>query len=150
MDSSSLPTPEVSPLEETIDVDRMIGHYVRLRDHKRKLEAEHKTALKPINKLMDEVGNKLLAYMEQQGIGSVTTASGNAHQTTKLSATIRDGAAFREWVVANGEFDLVDWRANANRVFDYIKDHEGSTPPGVNPSSYVAVRVRSPNEKVED
>jgi hypothetical protein len=150
MESSTLPTSGVSPPEERIDVDKLVESFVLLRDRKRAMEKQHKDALAPFNQVMDEISGKLLAHLDKIGASSITTPSGNAHKLTKQSATIKDGAAFREFVINNEEFDLVDWRANAKAVFEYIGDHKGAPPPGVNPSSFTTVGIRRPTDKAED
>lgn len=130
-----------------LDLNKLVDQYVQLRDRKRELEKQHKEQLKPFNKLMDEIGNQLLAYMQKTGLDATPTASGTAYQITKQSATIRDGAAFRAFVIENDEFDLVDWRANAGAVFDFIAENDGNMPPGINASTYTSIGVRRPNEK---
>lgn len=144
MDSSDMPAPAAPGVPE---LDKLIDRYVRLRDRKRALEAEHKEQLAPYNKLMSEVEGVLLDYMQRAGTTSVTTAGGTAYQSTKRNASIKDGAAFRKFVVETGQFNLVDWRANANAVFDFIEANGGNPPPGVNPSSRVAINFRRPNEQ---
>lgn len=129
------------------ELDKLIDRYVKLRDHKRELQAKHKAELAPVNQLMDEVEGVLLTYMQQSGVKSVATPGGTAYQSRQLSATIKDGTAFRSYVVTNQAFDLVDWRANANAVFDFVNEHAGTPPPGVQPSSRVTINVRRPNEQ---
>ena len=144
MDSSDMPGPAFPVVPE---LDKLINRYVQLRDRKHLIEAQHKEQLAPYNKLMAEVEGVLLDYMQKAGVDSVSTPGGTAYQTTKRSASIKDGGAFRKFVVETGAFNLVDWRANANAVFDYIAAHEGMAPPGVNPSSRVTVNFRRPNEQ---
>ena len=129
------------------ELDKLIDRYVKLRDHKKALEAKHKAELAPFVQLMDEVEGVLLTYMQQAGVDSVATPGGTAYQSRRISATIKDGTAFRAYVVTNQAFDLVDWRANANAVFDYVNEHNGAPPPGVHPSSRVTVNFRRPNEQ---
>lgn len=139
MDSSDVPS-------APIDLGKLIDRFVALRDRKRELEAEHKAVLQPYDKLMDEIGAKLLKYMQDNNFDHVAAPGGTAYQTTRPSATIRDAAAFREYVIEQGMFDLVDWRANAKMVFEFI-DSNGFIPPGLNTSSFTKVNVRRPNEK---
>jgi len=125
----------------------MIRRYVQLRDRKEELVKLHKEQLKPYNALMDELGNKLLDHMQKTGVNSMSSKLGSVYQLTKLSATLRDGSVFRQWVVDNNEYGLVDWRANAPAVFEWIKENGGQTPPGLNVSTFTTVGVRRPNEK---
>ena len=129
-----------------LDLGSLIDKFVLLRDRKREIEANHKAELVPYDRLMDEIGAKLLQYMQDNSFDHVAAPGGTAYQTTKNSATIRDAAAFREYVIEQEMFDLVDWRANAKAVFNFITD-QGYIPPGLNTSSYTKVLVRRPNEK---
>lgn len=144
MDSSDMPVPATLGVPE---LNKLIDRYIQLRDRKRALEATHKEQLAPYTKLMNEVEGLMLDYMQKAGVDSVSTDGGTAYQSTRRSASIKDGKAFRDFVVAQGAFSLVDWRANANAVFEYIAEHEGTGVPGVNPTSRVTVNFRRPNEQ---
>lgn len=142
--NSPTPTPGVSPPP---DINKTIAQYVALRDRKRLLEKQHKEQLKPFNDLMEELEGLMLNYMQRSGSNSIATDGGTAYISTVPRATVKDAAAFRSWVIANNMFDLADWRANAPRIFDFINEHNGQVPPGVNPSTYTSVRFRSPGEE---
>lgn len=144
MDSSDMPVPATPGVP---DLNKLIDSYVALRDRKREIEAKHKAELAPYTKVMNEIEGRMLEYMQQSGMSSVNTPGGTAYQSTKRSASIKDGMAFRNFVVEQGAFSLVDWRANANAVFEYIAEHDGVAPPGVNPTSRVTVNFRRPNEQ---
>jgi hypothetical protein len=130
-----------------LNVNKTVDNYIKLRDRKRELEAAAKEQVAPFIKLMGEIETQLLAYMQQTGVDSVATPGGTAYQSTVPRATIKDGAAFREWVINNDEFDLVDWKANPRAVQEYIANSRGQTPPGVNASTFTTVRFRRPGEE---
>jgi hypothetical protein len=144
---NSAPAPQRGSDPSVVDLNKLIDSYVALRDRRRAIEDKHKSELEPYKKIMEELEQKLLAVMQASGVDSVSTRGGTAYQKTRLSATIKDGTAFRAYVIQNQAFDLVDWRANANAVFEHIEDNNGVPPPGVNPSTYISVGVRRPNEK---
>jgi hypothetical protein len=137
MDSSDTPS---------VNLSKLIDQFVTLRDRKRELERQHKAAVKPYDQLMDEISGQLMKVMQDGNVESLSTEGGTAYQVTKHSATIRDAAAFREYVIEQGIFDLVDWRANANAVFKFVEE-VGFVPPGLNTSTFTKVNVRRPNEK---
>lgn len=134
-------------VKPALDAAALIDRYLQLRDRKRELEAVHKEQLKPYKQVMDEIEGRLLTLMQTTGVKSLPATSGTAYQSTTPSATIKDRGAFREWVVQNEQFALVDWRANAPAVFTYIAENDGVPPPGVNTSTFTKVNVRRPNEK---
>jgi 3-methyladenine DNA glycosylase AlkD len=143
-----MPTPGANPASRpSFDLNWLVSQFVALRDRKRALEKQHEAELKPFTKLLDEIGGKLLQHLQEIKADSVSTPGGTAYQITKPSAVIRDGAAFRSFITTTENFDMVDWRANANAVFEYIAEHDGEPPPGIHASTFVRIGVRQPNEK---
>lgn len=123
------------------NIDDLVSQYVRLRDKIKEAEDAHKAKLKDAKEHLEHLNNTLLERLNQVGGESVKTSSGTVYRTTKRSASIADGDAFRQFVITNEAFDLVDWRANANAVDDFIKE-EKAPPPGVNFSTHYTVGVR--------
>lgn len=148
MDSNAS-TSGVNPVGQppNLNINKLVDSYVRLRDRKRNLEDDFKKRMQPYTKLMGEIEGQMMQYMHAQGVDSASTPGGTVYLSTTNRCTIKDGSAFRQWVVTNDQYELVDWRANANAVFDYIREHNGQQPPGVNPSTFTAVRFRSPLDK---
>lgn len=122
-------------------IDDLVGQFVRLRDKLKEADDAHKERTKVARSYLDMLNGKLLDRLNSVGGESVKTASGTVYRTTRRSASIADGDLFRQFVIANEAFDLVDWRANANAVDDYIKQ-ETTPPPGVNFTTAFTVGVR--------
>ena len=127
------------------NVDQLVDQYVRLRDKLKEADDAHKKKTEQARAYLMMLNGKLLERLAEVGGDSVKTPHGTVYQTTKRTASIADGDVFREYVINNGEFDLVDWRANANAVDDYIKEN-GAVPPGVNFSTTLTVGVRRPTK----
>lgn len=123
------------------NIDELVSQYVRLRDKIKEAEDAHKAKLKNAKEHLENLNNTLLDRLNQLGGDSVKTQHGTVYRTTRRSATIADGDAFRQFVITNEAFDLVDWRANANAVDDFIKEQQ-APPPGVNFSTAFTVGVR--------
>jgi hypothetical protein len=126
---------------ETIDVEACVALYVELRDEIAALKAELTEKLKPYQKGLADLDGILLKHLQDQKAQNVKTRSGTVSQRISRSATIRDKLAFREFVVTNGEYDLVDWRANKVQVFDWIEKNQLEIP-GVNTSAFMTIGVR--------
>lgn len=123
------------------NIDDLVSQYIRLRDKIKEVEDAHKEKLKNAKEHLDSLNNTLLDRLNQLGGESVKTQHGTVYRTTRRSASITDGDTFRQFVIANEAFDLVDWRANAIAVDDFIKD-QNAPPPGVNFSTTYTVGVR--------
>jgi len=123
------------------NIDELVDQYVRLRDKIKAADDAHKEKTKNARSYLELLNGRLLERLNDVGGESVKTPHGTVYRTTRRSATIADGDTFRQYVIENEQFDLVDWRANANAVDDFIKE-EGVQPPGVNFSQAFTVGVR--------
>ena len=123
------------------NIDELVRRYVLLRDKIKEADDAHKAKLRDAKEHLDELNNTLLARLNDVGGESVKTSHGTVYRTTRRTASIADGDAFRQFVISNEAFDLVDWKANANAVDDFIKA-ETAPPPGVNFTTAFTVGVR--------
>lgn len=127
------------PVPDTFD--ELVEQFVKLRDKLKEADDAHKERTKMARAHLEVLNGKLLEKLNTTGGESVKTKFGTAYRTTRRSATIADGDLFRGYVINNSAFDLVDWKANANAVDDFIKN-AGSPPPGVNFTTAFTVGVR--------
>jgi hypothetical protein len=132
-----------------LDVDKVAALYVELRDTKAKMKAELAEKLKPYNKGMEDLEAALLKHLEDQKAKSIRTESGTVYQRVKRSATIRDKLAFQEFIKENDLFDMLDWKANAVAVFDYMIE-KAVDVPGINTSAFMTIGVRRGDAPQED
>ena len=133
---------------EKLDVDGLVALYVELRDKIAELKSDLKVALKPYQKGMEDLDGVLLKHLQDTGAQSVKTVHGTVYQRVERSATIKDKKAFREFVLANEQYDLIDWRANKVAVFDFIKEQQAEVP-GVNVSAFMTIGVLRGNAQEE-
>lgn len=123
------------------NIDDLVRQVVLLRDRLKEADDAHKEKTKVAREHKDRLETALLERLNAIGGDSVKTPSGTVYRTTKRSASIADGDAFKTFVQENEMFDLVDWRANAVAVGDFIEEHQ-APPPGVNYSTMFTVGVR--------
>lgn len=131
-------TAQISPPE---NFEMLVEQYVRLRDTLKKADEDHKEKTKAAREYKEQLEGKLLAKLNDAGGESVKTREGTVYRTTRRSASVADGDTFRKFVIDQGLFDLVDWRANAPAIADFIEE-EGTPPPGVNFTTAFTVGVR--------
>lgn len=124
------------------NIELRAGQYVKLRDMIKEIEARHKEELKKPKETLEKLNGVLLGHLNSISADSVATGAGTVSKTTRNSASIADMSAFWNWVVTQGEFDMVDKKANPTRVKEYIEANNGNAPPGVNYSSIELVGVR--------
>jgi hypothetical protein len=91
----------------------------------------------------------LLKALQDQKAQSIATPHGTVYQRIFRSATIRDKKAFREFIIENGMFDMLDWKANKVEVFSYMEE-KAVDIPGINTSGYMTIGVMRGGELQED
>jgi hypothetical protein len=128
------PDPSPDNLGELIEL------YLTTRDAKQALERKQREHLKKYNATMKKIEGKLMSMLQERGLQSLSSDIGTAYLSTKRSAPISDSEAFRNYVIENRAWDMVDWHANVVAVSDFIAEHE-VLPPGVEFKSIVSLGV---------
>lgn len=125
-----------------MNVEARIGQYLALRDKvaekKKALEAE----LKPYTAAMKLLEGMFLGYLSETKQTSARTATGTTYILDRTSATVEDAAVFRQHIVDNQLWHLVDWRANAPKVEEWSEANEGALPPGIKFTRFRTTGVR--------
>lgn len=88
--------------------------------------------------------------MKANNMTSAKTEAGTATLSTRYTASLADPDAFMQFVRANDMFELLDRRANATAVKEYVRTNQGRTPPGVNLSALESLSVTKPRKKTSD
>lgn len=121
--------------------DELVKNYVRLRDKIKEVDDAHKAKTAAAREYLEQMNGHMLAQLNTVGGDSVKTPHGTVYRTMRRTASISDGETFRKFIIDNAAFDVVDWKANANAVDDFIKSN-GAPPPGVNFTTAFTVGVR--------
>ncbi len=78
---------------------------------------------------------------EKDGLKNVPTLHGTACWSLRNSATVAEPTVFKEFVIKNELYDLLETRASSVAVKSYIDGH-GEVPPGINFSSTKVFSLR--------
>jgi hypothetical protein len=124
-----------------VTVATRVAQYVRCRDKIKEMEEAHKKELAPYKELLDQLEGWLQIYMSKTNSESIKTEAGTVYTTKRFTASLADPDAFMKFVIDSGAFELLDRRANATAVKDYVQEN-GGLPPGVNLTGIEKVGVR--------
>lgn len=125
----------------TVDINKRIEQYVKLRDEIKRQEDDFKAKIKPYKDTLEKLNCALLAHLNAIGGDSVSAEAGTVYKTAKRSASIADRDLFWNHVMGTQDFDLLDWKANVTAVTAYVEENQ-SLPPGVSLSTTHVVGVR--------
>jgi len=132
---------QAEPIATENTLNEMITSYIALRDKRDAIKKQQAATVKQYDDAMDQIENYLKGLMQAQRVTKIGCKAGVAFISRKRSATIADKGMFREYVISNNNFDLAEFRASVEAVEDYVKEHDGQLPPGVNFHTYDAVQV---------
>lgn len=131
----------VQSIQQPFDMNLRVSQFVELRDKIKAIKERHEAELVPYQAAKEKLEALMLGYLQSVKTNNMATDSGTAYVSTRVSATIKDGEAFWKFVKEHELFDLMDKRANAPAITDYITTH-GQPPPGVNYSTMLVLGVR--------
>ena len=124
-------------------VDKRVDQYIQVRNKLKQLDDEFELKRKPLVELQQILSGWIQSFLEKTGSQSVKTKSGTCYQSVRYTASLADADIFMNFDKENNLFDLIDRKANATAVRDYVEEHK-VLPPGVNLSAIKTVGVRSP------
>ncbi len=128
-------------MTKQVDLRTLTDQVIRLRDAISAADDAHKEKMKSYREKLHEMENLLLAELNKLNVDKFGSDKGTVFKSVRKSATIADGSVFRDYIINNEMWDLVDWRANATAVAEHITEHH-VPPPGVNFSAVTTVNVR--------
>lgn len=124
-----------------MDIDSKVKLFIHARDARRELKTAWEERDRELRLIQEKVEGELSAFMSANKTDSLKTAHGTCYTTVRYSASLADADAFMNFVLSNQAYDLLDRRANATAVRDYLAEH--NTPiPGCNLSALEHVGVR--------
>ena len=123
------------------DIAKRVQQYVSVRDALRKLEDKYEAERKPLLDVQELLAGKLRAFMEGNNLENLKTEHGTCYTSTRWTTSLADPDIFMKFVIGNNKFDLLDRRANATAVKEYVQEHN-ELPPGCNLNAVQTLGVR--------
>lgn len=120
--------------------------YIECRDEIERIELKAKAETVELKKLMSDLENWITLKAQEDGLETVPTTSGTAYWATHTSAAVAEASVFKDYVIANGAWDLLETRAAKLAVKSFI-DANGAPPPGVNFKTVKVFNLRRPTKE---
>lgn len=126
-------------------LNKRVAQFIAIRSRRRDLKTEYAKKDVPLAEAQNLLSGAIMEHLKATGAAkpSIKTDAGTCFISEKATASLADADAFMRFVKEHQAFDLLDRKANVTAVKDYIKEHEGMAPPGVNYSVFQTVNVRA-------
>lgn len=126
----------------THTVGDIIAKYIEIRDHKKALEAAHKTKVAELDTALDKLANVLQMMQQAQGVTQFKVADvGTAFQKTSTRVALQDRAAVIQFVRDYDAFDIFTNAVSKSFVEEFIEKNK-APPPGIAVEYITEVQVR--------
>lgn len=112
-----------------MDINKIVAHYVELRDRKKDMEAQHKADLAPIKQDMEQIEAGLQRYMLDHGLTSLKAESGTPYISEATSAQVTDWDQVLKYALETHQYSLFERRV-AKKALQELSE-QGEDVPGV-------------------
>ena len=126
----------------TVDINALVEHYIKLRDHLSLLEAQHKAACAEVKAQMANAEGFLLEHMNQAGASNLGVAAGTIMVQVKTMPGLKDKGSFLDFVRQTGQVELLQARVSSTAVKEYMEHNDNQLPPGVDVTTSREVTIR--------
>lgn len=113
------------------DINAVVEHYITLRDHKAKLDAEHKARVGEIDAQMKNAETYLLGHMNETNQKNAGFTAGTVIVGEKTMPGFEDKTQTMQFIKETGNVELLQQRLSSTAVKEYMDNNNGQLPPGV-------------------
>lgn len=124
------------------DINAVVEHYITLRDHRAKLDTEHKARVAEIDAQMKNAESFLLNHLNESGLDRVGVGAGTVFVQVKTMPSIKDKAVFIDYIKQTGNVELLQTRVSTTAVKEFMENNNQQLPPGVDITTAREVTVR--------
>jgi hypothetical protein len=127
---------------DSVDLDKLVAVYVKLRDKKSELQKEFSEKEAEVDAKMDTIKAALLDHCSASGAESVRTASGTFYRSVKRKYWTSDWTSMNRFIVDNNALDLLEKRLHQTNMRAFLEENPDKLPPGLNVESEYTITVR--------
>ena len=125
-----------------VPIEKWVKQYIWCRDTIKKMDEEHDRKTKEFKDIMQQLSGHLQSFLDASGVDTAQVKGvGTIMTSTRYTASLADPKVFMDFVITNNRFELLDRKANATAVKEYVQENNAS-PPGCNLTAHKTVGVR--------
>lgn len=127
------------------NLDKLAEAFMAIKERRTELKRAWEAEDMQLEAAQSKLKAAMLHVMNVTGGDSVRTSHGTIIRTLKIKPSAADWSAIYGWIVENPErFELLEKRVKSTFVSQYMDEHEGQLPPGVNVHQEYEISVRRP------
>ena len=126
----------------SVDANALTRAYVKIRDARAELKKAFDAEDHALKAKLERLEAEMLRVLNETNTESVATDSGTFYRQENMTPSGADWDTFYRWVGEHQAFDALEKRIKKTFVQDWMDEHDGTPPPGVNVYREFVVRVR--------
>jgi hypothetical protein len=131
-----------------VTTERLVKTFLRIRDARSKLAKDYQTEDEGLKSALKQVEIELLRRAQDEGVTGFKTNLGTTYTAEDMSVSIADDTAYFDFIRTTGDLDFFERRVSVKHLKEYMAEHKGETPPGLNLFRELRMRVRAPKSEV--
>jgi hypothetical protein len=128
--------------EKTVDADKLVKVYIKMRDAKAALVREHEERVADIDQQMSLIEGELLEICKATGQNGGKTAHGSFTRGVKTRYWTSDWASMHAFIKEHDALSLLEQRVAQANMKQFLQENPGLLPPGLNVDSKYSITVR--------
>lgn len=128
--------------------EKVVARMIELRDKMQELQKAVDKEVAVLKEQYEKGEAYLLAQLNTLGEGaSLKLSTGTVFTTQKLLANVADKGVFAKFIRDTGEVEMLQMRVSTTTLKEYMDQHDGATPPGLNITRERTINIRRPSGK---
>lgn len=128
--------------EKTIDADKLVKVYIKMRDAKSHMVAEHEAKVLDLEEKMALIEHELLDICKATGQDGGKTSHGSFTRTVKTRYWTNDWDAMYRFIKDHDAVELLERRVAQLNMKTFLQENPGLLPEGLNVDSKYSITVR--------
>lgn len=131
----------------SMPIEKRVKLFVKTRAAKSAAQKEFDDQKAQFDKIMELCENTMLKEADGQGVTGFTTPWGTTYTAETMKISVADANVFYSFVKDEGDLDFFERRVSSTHVQQYMEQHDGALPPGLNVFRERVMRVRKAGDK---
>jgi len=128
--------------ERIADADKLVKVYIKMRDAKAQMVADHDAKILELEGKMELIENELLEICKATGQDGGKTAHGSFTRTVKTRYWTNDWDAMYRFIKQHDAVELLERRVAQTNMKTFLNENPGLLPDGLNVDSKYSITVR--------
>ena len=125
-----------------VPVEKLVKVYLKMNAKKAEMDAAYKTQADALKEQMAKIKSALLEHCKEHNVESVRTTEGLFFRGVTTRYWTSNWDAMRRFIIENQAPELLHERIHQTNLQQFLDEHPGLLPPGLNVDSEYTITVR--------